>query len=97
MRVFTKSGLQIANDFERIVHGGRGDYIEISQHQIIGLNIYMPLSEKWRMHYGMAYYLEFRSDDISNIKIYHQMRTVDYADYKIGYFYVSPEDVVLKE
>ena len=97
MRVFTKSGLQIAHDYERIVHGGRGDYIEISKEQIIGMNIYVPIDQKWRFNFKNVYYIEFRSDDISNVKIYHQMRTVKYADYKVEFFYVDPTSVVLKE
>jgi len=97
MRVFTKSGLQIAHDFERIVHGKRGDYIEISEEQIIKDNIRMPYSEKWRMDHGMAYYLEYRSKDFSNVMIYNQVRGVAYADYKIGFWYIDPENVVLKE
>jgi len=109
MRVFTKSGLQIAHNFERIVHGGRGDYIEISAKQIIQTSIYVPEHAEWRFEIEWdedgkngkrkwdCYYLEFRSNDISNIMIYLQRRLVGYADYKIHYFYVDPSDVVLKE
>lgn len=97
MRVFTKSGLQIAHDYERIVHGKRGDYIEISNEQMIGLNIYVPKDQEWRLYNEKVYYVEFRTGDVSNVKIYHQMRTVKYADYKEGFFYLDPEDVVLKE
>lgn len=109
MRVFTKSGLQIAHNFERIVHGGRGDYIEISAKQIIQTSIYVPEHAEWRFEIEYdkdgkngkrkydVYYLEFRSNDISNIMIYLQRRLVRYADYKLHYFYVDPEDVVLKE
>jgi len=97
LRVFTKSGLQIAHDFERIVHGDRGDYIEISLDQIIELSFIVPENKVWRLDNEKAYYWEFRSKDICNIMIYFQMRLVDYADYKIGFWYVDPEDVVLKE
>jgi len=97
MRVFTKSGLQIAHDFERVVHGGRGDYIEISREQIIGLNIYIPKKEEWRLDNEKVYYWEFRSIDYFDIMIYFQRKLVNYADYKIGYYYVSPIDVVIKE
>jgi len=97
MRVFTKSGLQIAHDFERIVHGGRGDYIEISPEQMIGMNLYVPKDQMWRFNNSKVYYIEFRTVDVSNVMVYHQMRTVKYADYHIGYFYIDPENVVLKE
>ena len=97
MRIFTKSGLQIAHDFERIIHGGRGDYIEISLDQIIELSIIVPEKQVWRLDNEKVYYWEFRSKDISDIMLYFQMRLVKYADYKIGFFYVDPYDVVLKE
>ena len=51
----------------------------------------------WRLDNEKVYYWEFRSMDVSNVMIYFQMKTVNYADYKIGFFYVDPEDVVLKE
>jgi len=97
MRVFTKSGLQIANDFERIVHGGRGDYIEIADKDIIYDNVSIPENAKWRVMYDKAYYIEYRSNDICDIMLYLQKMLVGYAKYKIGFFYVDPEDVVLKE
>jgi len=28
-----------------------------------------------------------------DVKVYYQMRSVAYADYKIGYFYISPSDL----
>ncbi len=96
MRVFTKSGLQIAHNFERIVHGGRGDYIEISLDDIIELSIIVPENQVWRLDNEKVYYWEFRSMDISNVMIYFQKKLVKYADYKIGFWYVDPEDVVLK-
>ena len=57
MRVFTKSGLQIAHDFERIVHGGRGDYIEISLDDIIVLSIIVPENQVWRLDNEKVYIL----------------------------------------
>jgi len=97
MRVFTKSGLQIAHNFERIVHGGRGDYIEITEKDIIDSSIEIPEETAWRLFFDRAYYLEFRSKDVCNVMIYFQKMLVNYADYKIGFYYVDPEDVVLKE
>ena len=34
-----------------------------------------------------------RLKDQSNVKVYDQKRTVEYADYKVGLFYVSPFDL----
>lgn len=44
----------------------------------------------------MAYYIEHRSCNAANVKVYEQRRTVGYADYKAGLFYIAPADVVLK-
>lgn len=95
-RIVTKYGTVIANGHTRIVHGGRGDYIEISKEQIVNENIYMPLSQKWRLDFGMAYYIEYRSKDKANVMIYYQTRLVNYADYKIDFYYISPEDVIIE-
>lgn len=97
MRVFTKSGLQISHNFESIIHGKRGDYIEISLEDMIMLSIIIPKNQMWRLDNEKVYYWEFRSRDISDVMIYFQMKEVKYADYKVGFFYVDPTSVVLKE
>ena len=40
--------------------------------------------------------MEWRSKDQSNVKVYEQKRTVDYADYKVGLFYISPFDLFVE-
>ena len=30
------------------------------------------------------------------MKVYEQLRTVDYADYKVGLFYISPFDLFVE-
>ena len=35
-----------------------------------------------------------RSHDKSNVKVYWQKKTVDYADYRVGRYYISPFDLV---
>jgi len=96
MRVFTKNGLQIAHGYKRIVHGGRGDYLEIGKDDIIDDSIEIPKGTEWRLFYDKAYYIEYRSKDICNVMIYLQKNLVNYADYEIGNYYVSPDEVVLK-
>lgn len=91
--VFTKTGLKIASNFTRIVRGERGNYVEILPSKIISENVYIPKKAKWRLEFEKAYYVEYRSDDKCNVKIYYQKELVNYADYKIGYYYVSIKDV----
>ncbi len=40
--------------------------------------------------------MEWRTKDHSNVKIYDQKRTVDYADCKVGLFYIFPFDLFVE-
>lgn len=92
LRFFTKSGLHIATGYDRIVIGKRGAYIEFS-HIVIG-NVYIPKEQLYRLNNPTVYYDEYRTVDISNVKIYWQKKTVKYADYLINKWYISPNDLV---
>jgi len=89
----TKSGKAVAIGYERIVIGARGPYIEFSENQIIRENISVPETEVWRIQSGTAFYVEYRTADVCNVKIYFQKKVVNYADYKIGFYYISPFDL----
>ncbi len=92
--VSTKSGIVVATGFSRIVHGGRGAYVEFSDKQINQVNLEIPPDQLWRLnkeYTDKIYYTEWRTKD--KIKVYHQKRTVDYADYKPGMWYISPRDL----
>lgn len=41
-------------------------------------------------------YVEWRTKDQSTVKLYEQSKTVDYADYKVGLFYISPLDPLIE-
>ena len=93
---YSVSSTLLAVGFVRIVLGGRGAYLEFSREHMQMGNLHIPEDQKWRLTNDMAYYIEYRSHDEANVKIYHQKRPVDYADYKVGLFYISPGDVVIK-
>ena len=84
-------GVQFSNGYERVVHGGRGKYVELTKVQIIVnvksiFNIQVP--DEIDVCQPFYYYWlipEGRTD-----KIYWQIKTVSYADYKVGYYYISP-------
>jgi hypothetical protein len=40
--------------------------------------------------------VEWRTKDQSKVKVYEQGKTVDYADYKVGLFYISPFDLFVE-
>ena len=37
--------------------------------------------------------MEWKTKDESNVKVYEQNRTVEYADYNVGLLYISPFDL----
>lgn len=84
-------GTLFSNNFERIVHGGRGDYVELKKEQLevnLVSKFNQPIPDEVSNEPFYYYWLipEGRGE-----KIYWQVRTVDYADYKIGYYYISPK------
>jgi len=89
-RFVTDSGLLVAEGYNRVVFGGRGAYVEFNPENILHINIHIPENQLFRLSDPRIYYIEFRTSDDSLVKVYYQMRTVAYADYKIGKFYICP-------
>ncbi len=91
MPFYTKSGTLIASEHERVVVGERGPYVEFSPEQVNMSELrFIPYNEKGNRH---VYFYEYRSNDPANVMVYHQRRTVKYADYRVGMFYVAPTDL----
>jgi len=90
--LFTKTGLQVCSQYERIVIGERGAYVEIKRENLTQYR-YIPHDQEWRTESIRPYYHEYRTSDAANIKIYHQQKRVDYADYRLAMFYISPFDL----
>ena len=88
--IFLKSGMQIAHNFQRVVHGERGAYVEFLPEQIIHENIFIPEDKRWKLRYDEVYYIEHRTNDGTFVLVYEQKREVDYADYVSGLFYITP-------
>lgn len=92
--LFTLTGTQICSGYDKIVIGDYGAFIEFSEEQIASKFV-CKRGEEFRLkdkRYNCKY-LWLTIDDGSNIKIYHQLRTVKYADYKIGKYYISPHEI----
>jgi hypothetical protein len=92
----TKSGLSIAKGYRRIVIGRRGPYVEFDHDNINFDKFFIPCSEMWREHSDVAFYNEWRSVDSGYVKLYHQKKLVNYADYLIDKYYISPYDLYVK-
>ena len=103
----TRDELLIAKDYERIVYGDHGPYIEFNKNQI-----------NWNSWYckrkNIGYYNIYFPIDKTKIKLYEQIKDVKnlpnppfgsrsfngnrkegYADYKIGKCYISPFEINL--
>ena len=93
----TKSGLVLATGYTRMVIGERGPYLEFTTEQMCRNHIDIPSEEKHRIGNNIYYYDEYRSLGPERVKIYFQKKTVKYADYKIGYWYISPFDLTTDE
>lgn len=87
--------LKVSTGYNRIVIGGRGPYVEFTEDQIDFKSFHIPKDQLYRLTDKRVYYVELRSTDFSNTKLYYQLQTVAYADYKIGMLYISPYDLFL--
>lgn len=92
--LYTESKLKVATGYERIVIGKRGPYVEFSSPHILVKNLYIPDDQRYRVDSQTTYYIEYKTVQ-DNVKVYLQKRTVDYADYLPGLWYISPFDLFL--
>lgn len=87
--VYLNDNTLFAKEFNRVVHGGRGDYVEFEKEQIL-----LPLISKFGNDIENdnldIYYWWLYPKNHPEIKVYLQRKTVKYADYIIGKYYVSP-------
>lgn len=95
-RFYSANHTLLATGYTRVVIGGRGAYIEFAPEHMAMQNLHVPPDQEWRYQSETAYYIEHRSNDAANVKVYEQRRTVGYADYKVGLYYIAPADVVIK-
>ncbi|MBO7211873.1 MAG: hypothetical protein J6V44_12835 [Methanobrevibacter sp.] len=88
-QLFLNDGSLFATKYNRVVHGQRGDYIELEKEHIIP-----ELVSKFNNDLSKPadfYYFWLHPKDKSDYKVYLQLKTVKYADYKIGKYYISPD------
>lgn len=93
----TKLGTVIARSYSRIVIGDYGAFVEIPEADMIQDVLMVEPGQEYRMndirYSSRIKYWWFTCVDGSGIKIYFQVRTVLYADYKVNCFYVSVHDI----
>lgn len=94
----TETGLHVATGYTRVVIGGRGPYVEFLSDQLVRESLHMPENAKYRTTpawTNRVYYYEWRTTDESRVMVYEQKKNVDYADYKVGLFYIAPFDLYI--
>ena len=75
----------------------KGNFVEFNNSDIIYKSFYIKRNQLFRMSDPRVYYVQFNSNDDSDIKMYYQLRNVRYADFNIGYFYISVVDLFLND
>jgi len=91
IKLYDEEGNVIAFEYNRVVIGQRGAYIEFTRTEINWEMFHIPKEELKRVKDPhLYYYIEWRSKTESNLKLYEQTKEVNYADYVIGAFYLSP-------
>ena len=95
--LYTKQGSLLCSGYGRIVVGDYGAFIEFSPDQAQERSFIVKPGQEYRINdpkYSKHVKYEWLTiDDGSDIKIYKQKRTVSYADYKAGMYYVSVHEV----
>ena len=98
-KVVSHSGILISNGYNRIVIGDYGAMIEITPDQLVRSNICIEDLQRLSISKSYKYRTKYLSyvtyDGIT--KIYLQLRTVSYADYKVNHYYVNPDNIYLVE
>ena len=88
--LYFKDGVQFASGYVRVVHGGRGAYVELTKDQIlITLKSHFDTKVPDEIE-PEPYYYHWLEPEGRTEKVYWQINTVKYADYKTGFFYISP-------
>lgn len=86
--------IQIAIGYFRIVIGDYGAYVEIPELWMFKNKIKIKPHEEYRLelpYNATVKYLWYCPTFDEDIKIYYQLRKVEYADYKPGYYYIAPD------
>ncbi len=95
----TLSGSLFASGYKRIVIGDYGAFLEFSSEQI-ACSLSVQPGQEYRIQdpqfAGRVKYIWLTVPDGSGIKIYFQQKTVSYADYVPGMYYVSPYEICVK-
>lgn len=88
--LYFKDGTLFANGYERVVHGGRGDYVELKKEQI-QVQLESQFNQRVPNYLSNEQFYYYWMKPIGREeKVYWQCNPVLYADYKRNFYYISP-------
>lgn len=85
-----EEGTLLSRGYTRVVVGDYGAFIEFSPEQVQRQNLLPVCGPGGR---GGVKYNWLVTTDASRTKVYEQLGTVRYADYRVGMYYVDPDEV----
>ena len=98
-QIHSLDGTLISDDYNRIVIGDYGAFIEFDKSQVFKNHLKIKSGQEYRIndpkYSEHVKYYWLTPKDNSDMKVYYQKRTVGYADYSPEMFYVSPYEVLL--
>lgn len=98
--LYTLAGDKVANLYSRIVIGDYGAFIEIPDNAIIKDALIIQPGQEYRLAAPRfaenVKYIWYTDRQKTGAKFYYQKKTVEYADYRVGRWYVSPYHVEVK-
>ena len=83
---YTHAGELLAIGYMRVCIGARGPYIEFKRDHFL-----KDILEE-QQGKGHYYFTEYKTIP-GGLFVYHQLHEVDYADYRVGFYYLSPFDL----
>lgn len=97
---YTLSGTLLATGYKRIVIGDYGAFVEFEPSQILAGKLIVQPGQEYRIdeprYAERVKYQWLTVGDHSGIKIYFQQKTVSYADYVPGMYYISPYEIYVQ-
>lgn len=86
------NNIPFAKKYERVVVGDYGAYVEIDKKDLL-VDLSVPKGQEWRLDKNFIekrnLSIKYEWYEYDNKKVYFQINTVTYADYKPGYYYIS--------
>ncbi len=96
--LYSKDGTLIANNYDRVVIGHYGAFIEFSPQNLNKKDVKVKEGQDYRLtnprYTDKVKYAWLTTNDKSDCKIYDQKKSVTYADYRPNKLYISPYEVM---